>query len=74
MPTYVWICDCGHEIEHIAKVDDRDVPPVEPCVKCGGKVHYREHFQRPTKGAKGFILEGDTGWHNKEYTKNRSIR
>lgn len=67
MPLYLWICDCGEEIEHHASIENRDVPP-NSCPTCCGIDLKREPFNRPSRGSKGFVLEGH-GWHDQLYNK-----
>jgi putative FmdB family regulatory protein len=35
MPTYVYKCSEGHEVEQVRKIADRD--SVEPCPKCSAE-------------------------------------
>jgi predicted nucleic acid-binding Zn ribbon protein len=77
--AYQWKCEtCGTEMEVLRTMDDNGVPPLpaeiagKPCANAEGHEFHRD-YQRP-KNCKGFILLGESGWHDKEYTKYRSIK
>ena len=39
MPIYPYLCKCGHEDDHYAKIDEQDIP----CPKCSGKMTRQFH-------------------------------
>jgi putative FmdB family regulatory protein len=74
MPIYNWRCGaCDRETEIIRAMSDYQVPP-EKC-DCGGTQFRGPLIERP-KTCKGFILKegGAGGFHDHEYTRNRSIK
>ena len=39
MPLYDYGCkDCGDEFREMARIDDRFVPCLQPCLDCGGEI------------------------------------
>lgn len=73
MPLYTWKCDkCDQLTEVIQKMVDSEVPPPK-CDHCESTTFAHSVIVRPTN-CKGFILEGDSGWHHTDYTKYRSVR
>lgn len=75
MPMYTWCCEtCDADTEVKRSFDDIDLGPDNGCHVCGSSDKLRRVIRLArSKGVKGFILEG-TGWHDTEYTKNRSRR
>lgn len=72
MAIYTWECrTCNKRMEVERKMADYQVPP-EKCEYCPSTDLFSV-IVRPTN-CKGVILLGETGWHDKEYTRNRSIR
>lgn len=58
---YQWDCkQCGKQVEVIRKVNDRDLPPDEPCEICG-----HEEFKRAVTSATFTLLGG--GWFKDGY-------
>ena len=55
MPLYELICDCGHVMEQVLKIDEKE--PV--CEKCGLQM-------RRAISAPAFILKGN-GWYKDGY-------
>lgn len=73
MSIYTWECKCGECTEVERKTDDYQIPPDNGCIKCASKDLTRIIVLKEN-GVKGFILLGDRHWHDKEYTRNRSIK
>lgn len=74
MPLYDWRCnDCQTMNEIIRPSAEYNKPP-DQCSDCGGCA-LTQIISRP-KTVKGFILieGGAGGFHNFEYTRNRSIK
>lgn len=71
---YSWKCEACDAITEVdRKVADIDIPP-ENC-NCGStKFTQRVILPPRSQRIKGFILEGDSGWHHCEYTPTRSIK
>lgn len=73
MPLYTWKCDkCTQLTEVIRPMSEYETPP-EKCDHCESVTFAHSVIIRPGN-VKGYILLGDTGWHDKEYTKYRSVR
>ena len=59
MPIYEYLCkECGHKFEVIQKFDN---PPIDACIKCGGKT--KKLISNST-----FALKG-TGWYITDYAR-----
>jgi putative FmdB family regulatory protein len=42
MPFYDYVCDdCGHSIVSRQSIENRKLPEMTPCTKCGGKITQR---------------------------------
>ena len=75
---YDYVCTtCGHEDTIKQSLADYEVSPQWPENTCtsGQPCTFRRNYgaERP-KNIKGYILLGDSGWHDKEYTRTRSIK
>ena len=67
MPTYTYQCQresCGHMVDKMNKISERDTHPPEFCEKCGN-----EEMRRPDVPQSGAGFTFKDGGHKGEYTK-----
>ncbi len=71
--VYSWKCSACEKItDTVQSVANIDVKP-EKCDHCTSTSFTTRVIVRPAN-CKGVILLGETGWHDKEYSRTRSIR
>jgi putative FmdB family regulatory protein len=58
MPIYTFVCECGHEEEHILKADERDSE--FKCPNCDGVLRW-QGIERFTKGKPSFQSQAILG-------------
>ena len=74
MAIYIWKCpQCSAKTNVERPMKDYLIPPTQ-CNHCEFSDFKDEHHVTALEAKPTYILLGETGWHNKEYTRNRSIR
>lgn len=78
MPFYDYVCSkCGHEDTVKQSIADYQAAPIVPDNVCSDGepcTMGRDYKSERPRNIKGYILLGDSGWHDKEYTRYRSIK